>query len=222
MWQKNHRRLSLVLHGKALGFAIMSAVSALCVGGVAQEQTAPGQGPQPQSMQSLPANPPAKDTPGELYGKFFQLPVSGLVPGNVHPKIDIDNPEHDANAVERGMKYYNAFNCVGCHAPNGGGGMGPSLSNNIFIYGDTPGNIYMTLVQGRPRGMPAWGTVLPDNILWDLVAYIRTISNEPTTEWGRTFSKDSPKVEHVPAEFLSTSNPWKFTQPFMKGQQPKE
>ena len=46
--------------------------------------------------------------------------------------IDIKNPENDAQAVERGMKYFTAFNCVGCHAANGGGGMGPALSNSNF------------------------------------------------------------------------------------------
>jgi cytochrome c oxidase cbb3-type subunit III len=208
-------------HWKTIGVAAASAVTlaVLYVGGAAQQQAAVGQ--QQQAKTDIAPPNPAEDTPGEKFGKFFQLPVSGLVPGNVHPKIDIQNPENDAQAVERGMKYFAAFNCVGCHAPNGGGGMGPALSNKDFVYGGSPGNIYMTLVQGRPRGMPAWGTILPDNILWDLVAYVRTISQEPTPEWGRTFSKDSPKIEQVPAEFQSTSTPWKFTQPFMKGQQPK-
>lgn len=210
-------------HWKALGLAVVSAaaLSAFYVNGVAQQQSAANPRASPQGKPDIAPPNPAEDTPGELYGKFFQLPVSGLVPGNVHPQIDIKNPENDAQAVQRGMKYFAAFNCVGCHAANGGGGMGPSLSNNTFIYGGSPGNIYMTLVQGRPHGMPAWGTVLPDNILWDLVAYVRTISKAPTTEWGQTFSQDSPKIEQVPAEFQSTPNPWQYTQPFMKGQQPK-
>jgi len=203
----------------ALAAASTAALAALYAEGVAQQQVAVGQ--QQQGKVDIAPPNPAEDTPGEKFGQFFQLPVSGLVPGNVHPKIDIKNPENDAQAVERGMKYFAAFNCVGCHAANGGGGMGPALSNSDFVYGGSPGNIYMTLVQGRPRGMPAWGTVLPDNILWDLVAYVRTISQEPTTEWGRTFSKDSPKIQQVPAEFQSTPYPWKFTQPFMKGQQPR-
>jgi cytochrome c oxidase cbb3-type subunit III len=208
---------------QVFGLAMLctGALPVLCAGVVAQQQSvAIGEAQQQKGPDIAPPNP-AEDTPGEKFGKFFQLPVSGLVPGDVHPKIDIKAPENDPQAVERGMKYFTAFNCVGCHAANGGGGMGPSLSNNIFIYGGSPGNIYMTLVQGRPRGMPAWGTVLPDNILWDLVAYVRTISNAPSTEWGQTFSKDSPKIEQVPAEFQSTPTPWKFTQPFMKGQQPK-
>ena len=65
--------------------------------------------------------------------------------------------------------------------------MGPSLSENIFLYGSEPENIYLAIYQGRPNGMPAWGAVLPDAIIWDLVTCIGKLSNEPNRQWGRTF-----------------------------------
>ena len=133
-----------------------AALTALCVTGSAQQQNEPGTATPSATLPQSPSNP-AEDTPGELYGKLLQLPVSRLVPGDVHPKIDFKSPENDPQAVERGMRYFNAFNCVGCHAANGGGGMGPSLSNHYFKFGSSPGNIYMTIVQGRALGMPAWG-----------------------------------------------------------------
>jgi cytochrome c oxidase cbb3-type subunit III len=186
--------------GLALALLCAGALPAFCAGVAAQQQSvAVGEAAQQQKGQDIAPPNPAEDTPGEKFGKFFQLPVSGLVPGNVHPKIDIKSPENDAQAVERGMKYFTAFNCVGCHAANGGGGMGPSLSNRYFKFGSSTGHIYMTIVQGRALGMPAWGTVLPDTIIWDLVAYVRTISNAPSDQWGTTVSKDSPKIEQVPA-----------------------
>jgi cytochrome c oxidase cbb3-type subunit 3 len=120
------------------------------------------------------------------------------------------------------MTYFNQFNCIGCHAPNGGGGMGPSLSNSTFIYGSEPENIYLTILQGRPKGMPAWGNILPDHVIWDLVTYISGISKKPSEPWGKTTSVSGFKIEQIPAEFMSTVSPWKHTAPFSYGQAPFE
>jgi cytochrome c oxidase cbb3-type subunit 3 len=156
-------------------------------------------------------------------GIFMQVPISHLSPGAVLNRPTIKNPvQGDPQAPERGMRYFINFNCVGCHADNGGGGMGPALSNNTFIYGAQPENIYLSIFQGRPNGMPAWGAVLPDSVIWDLVTYIGKISNEPTPEWGRTFSASplSPKIEQVPSNQIQTSDPWSTTQTFKFGQKP--
>jgi cytochrome c oxidase cbb3-type subunit 3 len=156
-------------------------------------------------------------------GIFMQVPISHLSPGAVLNRPIIKNPvQGDPHAPERGMRYFINFNCVGCHADNGGGGMGPALSNNTFIYGAQPENIYLSIFQGRPNGMPAWGAVLPDSVIWDLVTYIGKISNEPAPEWGRTFSASplSPKIEQVPSNQIQTSDPWSTTQTFKFGQKP--
>lgn len=156
-------------------------------------------------------------------GVFMQVPVTHLSPGAIPTRPVIKNPaQGDPKAAERGMTYFTSFNCVGCHAPNGAGGMGPALSNNIFIYGAEPENIYLSIYQGRPNGMPAWGAVLPDSVIWDLVTYIGKISNEPTPEWGRTFSfsPQSPALEQVPAEKAVTTDPWSMTEDFKSGQKP--
>jgi cytochrome c oxidase cbb3-type subunit III len=156
-------------------------------------------------------------------GVFMQVPVTHLFPGAQPSSPAIKNPaQGDPKALERGMTYYVSLNCVGCHAPNGGGGMGPALSNSLFIYGSQPENIYLSIYQGRPNGMPAWGSVLPDSVIWDLVTYIGKISNEPTHQWGRTFSASplSPNVEQVPSEQVSTSDPWSSTKGFSFGQKP--
>lgn len=56
---------------------------------------------------------------------------------------------------------------VGCHAANGGGGMGPALSEGRFIYGSNPANLFLSIYQGRPNGMPAWGEILPESTIWE-------------------------------------------------------
>ena len=174
-----------------------------------------------QKGASTPPPQGSKSTPAELRGGWLDVPINTFVPGavSVSPKIQL--PAEDPAAAQRGMKAFNAFNCVGCHMGNGGGGMGPALSRRPFIYGSEPQNIYLTIVQGRPKGMPAWGALLPDAIVWDLVAYITGISNAPVgKEWGTTIAPGAPAIEQVPAELQATATPWAYTRKFSNGQKP--
>lgn len=109
------------------------------------------------------------------------VPVSGLHMG---PPAQLRNPyAGNRQAWMEGRKLFQSMNCAGCHAPGGGGGMGPALSDKDWIYGDSPGEIYLTILHGRPNGMPQWGTVLPPKAIWALVTYIKTLS-QPNPEFG--------------------------------------
>lgn len=150
-------------------------------------------------------------------------PVSNLSPGNVAASPDIENPmQNDPESAQRGMNDFIAFNCVGCHAPNGGGGMGPSLSNDRWIYGDKPAQIFLTIRQGRPNGMPAWGAMLPTETIWDLVSYVQSIAQKPSDKFGATVSANpqSPSIEQSPGEYVTTTTPWRNTEPFSSGRRP--
>jgi cytochrome c oxidase cbb3-type subunit 3 len=120
---------------------------------------------------------------------LLQVPVSPLIPGgapDARPKIDPLGLA-DPQTAQRGEVFFNQFNCSGCHAPGGGGGMGPALSNRFFVYGGAPENIYLTIAQGRPHGMPAFGSLLPPQAIWELVAYVRKLSqSQPEGGWGKT------------------------------------
>ena len=88
---------------------------------------------------------------------ILRVPVSGLHPGNVSFTPKIVNPlAQDPQTATRGMQDFIQFNCVGCHAPNAGGGMGPALSEGRFIYGSSSANLFLSIYQGRPNGMPTW------------------------------------------------------------------
>ena len=82
--------------------------------------------------------------------------VSPLQPGVVQDTSHVRNVyEGNAYAVSEGQRLFGWYNCAGCHA-NGGGGMGPPLIDDTWIYGSAPEQIYTTIVQGRPNGMPSW------------------------------------------------------------------
>ena len=92
----------------------------------------------PQSSQQLNQSNQASafERPSSMAAQWMKVPVVNITPGGVNVRPNIENPvANDPSSVERGMRYFIQFNCVGCHAPNGGGGMGPALSNHFFKYG---------------------------------------------------------------------------------------
>ena len=196
-----------------------------------QDRISPtGQPMQPEaSPRSISGVPAIEATPGASApfsasaNPILHVPVSGLHPGNVSFAPKIDNPlAQDPHAVPRGMQDFVQFNCVGCHAANGGGGMGPALSEGQFIYGSSPVNLFLSIYQGRPNGMPAWGEILPESTIWELVAYVKSIAHPPSATFGETISRTppSPAIEQTPSEFLQTAYPWRFTTSFSNGQRP--
>jgi cytochrome c oxidase cbb3-type subunit 3 len=85
--------------------------------------------------------------------------------------------EENAYAVSQGKSWYRAYNCNGCHAA-GGGNIGPALMDARWRYGADPGAIYASIAHGRPNGMPAFGEHVPEDQIWQLVAYVRSMSGQ--------------------------------------------
>jgi cytochrome c oxidase cbb3-type subunit III len=119
--------------------------------------------------------------PSGSAGEWVRL-VS-LQPGTPHPvepviggaESPVENEyEENAFALSEGKRLYSSFNCVGCHA-HGGGGMGPPLMDEDWIYGSAPEQIFSTIVEGRPNGMPSWGGRIPEHQIWQLAAYVRSM-----------------------------------------------
>ena len=100
-----------------------------------------------------------------------------LTPGQpVSIASEIRNPfEGDTGAIQDGQKLFSAMNCVYCHGSQGSGLIGPSLNAPGWRYGGTPAEIYNSIHDGRPKGMPAWGSRLPPDQIWKLVAYIESL-----------------------------------------------
>jgi cytochrome c oxidase cbb3-type subunit 3 len=85
--------------------------------------------------------------------------------------------EDNAFAVSQGKTWYRAYNCAGCHG-QGGGNIGPPLIDAKWRYGADPASIYQTIAHGRPNGMPAYGDRVPEDQIWQLVAYVRSMSGQ--------------------------------------------
>jgi cytochrome c oxidase cbb3-type subunit III len=103
----------------------------------------------------------------------FQTPSSGSPSG--------DHYQRDAYDVAQGKRLFNWMNCSGCHS-HGGGGMGPALMDNRWIYGGKIQQIYQSIHDGRRNGMPAWKHRMTDQQIWQVAAYVRSM--------GRYLRKD--------------------------------
>ena len=103
---------------------------------------------------------------------------NGVLPG-IHPTVffgDVHNPyAGNAAAATEGRQLFVQYNCSGCHGGRGGGGMGPSLRDNLWIYGSRDAQLLGDITEGRSAGMPAWGGRIPQDQMWKIITYIRTL-----------------------------------------------
>ena len=106
-----------------------------------------------------------------------QLPmVTGFHAGPATNPAHLNNDyEQNAFAMAQGKILYESFNCVGCHF-HGGGGIGPPLMDDKWVYGPEPDQIFASIIQGRPNGMPSYRGRIPDYQVWQLAAYVRSLS----------------------------------------------
>ena len=124
------------------------------------------------------------------------LVVSDLQPGPamVLPKVDAPYDDN-AWAVSEGKSLFNSMNCSGCHF-QGGGGIGPPLMDEEWIYGYEPQQIFSSIADGRPNGMPAWKYTLSTQQIWELVSYVRSLSS--LTPKGARNGRDDHMMRKTP------------------------
>jgi cytochrome c oxidase cbb3-type subunit 3 len=114
--------------------------------------------------------------------------VSGLFPGGAAPPPpDPIGQRFEGNkqAIAAGNDLFGQMNCSGCHF-NGGGGMGPALMSGRWRYGGRIDQIYASIAQGRPNGMPSWQGILDPSSIWDLAAYVKSLSEPAPSSASQT------------------------------------
>lgn len=111
-------------------------------------------------------------------GEDFEISMSSLAAGPAPPEARGSTiaAEYERNAyhLSQGKTLYQQFNCTGCHA-NGGGDSGPPLMDDKWIYGGAIENIVASIREGRPNGMPSFRGRIPDDQIWQIAAYVRSM-----------------------------------------------
>jgi cytochrome c oxidase cbb3-type subunit 3 len=68
--------------------------------------------------------------------------------------------------------------CAPCHRADGGGNIGPNLTDDFWLHGSAPDKIWKTVHDGVPsKGMAAWAPVLGETRVASAVAYVLTLRN---------------------------------------------
>ena len=124
------------------------------------------------------------------------------VPLQPGPNVITDTAEgpFDDNAfgTAEGQRLFSQMNCAGCHS-HGGGGMGPALMDDQWIYGSTPTQIFASIAEGRANGMPTWKYRLTNEQIWQLVAYVRSLSGL-TPKGARPSRSDEMVTRPAPSQ----------------------
>jgi cytochrome c oxidase cbb3-type subunit 3 len=83
----------------------------------------------------------------------------------------------DPGTLAQGKELF-ATTCGPCHRPDGGGNIGPNLTDAYWIHGSTPTEVYRTVSDGvAAKGMPTWGPVLGDQRVATVVAFVLSIKD---------------------------------------------
>lgn len=80
----------------------------------------------------------------------------------------------NAAAIAEGKEVFTTI-CAACHKPDASGLVGPSLVDPYWKYGHTDADLFQTVTQGRPGGMPPWGPQLGSEKVWKVLAYLETL-----------------------------------------------
>jgi cytochrome c oxidase cbb3-type subunit 3 len=101
-----------------------------------------------------------------ILGPLAALPVADLV--------------NNEQAMQTARNLY-LQNCSQCHGSDGGGARGfPNLANADWQWGSDADSIVATIAAGRiAQGMMAWGPVLGEQGVDEVVAYLQQISGQP-------------------------------------------
>lgn len=183
------------MRGAILAAGAAGLLAAAGCGGDSRAAELPAQQPVQRSPTTGQAAQGAQGT-GAMPSVTFVAHPDHIQPGLSlqRPLASLRNPfAGDKQRVDEGAKLFVAYNCMDCHGADGSGAMGPSLADDRFHFGGTDGDVFQSIYEGRPAGMPAWGGRISDDQIWRLVAYVQSLSagKDVSTEnfTGRTIEK---------------------------------
>ena len=100
----------------------------------------------------------------------------------------------DAADLQAGKEIYD-MNCIACHGTDGGGIVGPNLTDKYWIHGGGIKNVFKVIKYGVvDKGMVSWQTQLNPNQIQDVASYVMSLQGtnpaSPKPPEGQIWSDD--------------------------------
>lgn len=113
----------------------------------------------------------------------------------------------EASDLAKGKEIYQT-NCVACHAGDGGGLVGPNLTDEYWIHGGGITNVFKTIKYGVPaKGMIAWKDQLNASQMQAVASYILTLQGtspaSPKAAEGELYQPQETTI--TPSDSTATS-----------------
>ncbi|WP_027138696.1 cbb3-type cytochrome c oxidase N-terminal domain-containing protein [Gaetbulibacter saemankumensis] len=116
----------------------------------------------------------------------------------------------DASDLEAGKNIYET-NCVACHMADGGGGIGPNLTDEYWILGGDIKHVFKTVSEGgrSGKGMIAWKQQLKPSEIAQVSSYVLSLQGttpaNPKDPQGDLWVSESAETQETTADSLTVS-----------------
>ncbi|MGL6266503.1 MAG: cbb3-type cytochrome c oxidase N-terminal domain-containing protein, partial [Chitinophagaceae bacterium] len=102
----------------------------------------------------------------------------------------------DADGIAAGKVLYNQ-SCIACHMADGGGGIGPNLTDGYWLHSGGLNDIYKTIKIGYPdKGMQSWQSMYSPAQIRNLTSFVKSLAGtkpaNPKEPQGDQFSESMP------------------------------
>jgi len=116
----------------------------------------------------------------------------------------------DAGSLAGGKKIFETY-CAACHKNDGGGSVGPNLTDDYWLHGGSIQDVFKTVKYGVPdKGMIAWKDDLSPNQIAQVASYIKSLkgSNPPGAKepQGELYTEGGDATAQATSSDSTTSN----------------
>jgi cytochrome c oxidase cbb3-type subunit 3 len=121
--------------------------------------------------------------------------------GNFEASLTTLQPSSDAAMLENGRQTYAKY-CAPCHRADGGGLVGPNLTDDYWIHGSNYTDTVKVIWDGVPaKGMITWKAVLKPNEIQAVASYIYTLRGAKLVTPGKLPENQAPAKPAAPSAF---------------------
>jgi len=127
--------------------------------------------------------------------------IKAAAMGNFESTLATLKPATDAVLLEGGRQTYAKF-CAPCHRADGGGLVGPNLTDDYWIHGSNYVDTVKVIWDGVPaKGMITWKTVLKPDEIQAVASYIYTLRGAKLASPGKVPESQAPAKPAGPSNF---------------------